>query len=296
MAWSVPVLAADSSLIQLKIIRQVELKKGPSQDSDSVGIVPVNTLAQDRKAKVGNYRRIGVELQNGDMVEGWVPADSLKTQKRSTASDENSGDPSTETPANNDKDSTQPPPPKNGKVIVPADEAMVIQRSPTFFYGVQGGVNLGIIQASTNQAFYYGYGFVGGGYIGIFLDKDVPIRFELNVTQANATANISTGTANLGFNYMEFGLVPAYRFSNFEIFGGITYSLGIGIGYVPPSISLPDGATDMSSIGGELGVGYRMALNTDFFLAIRGRFLMNFLRTPFAVQSAGLLLALEFQG
>jgi hypothetical protein len=292
----------------LKITREVELKRGPSKESETIGLLPINTLAQDRKAKLGQFKRVGVELQNGEIVDGWVPADSVVKHrpKRSTSSDDSdSDDPADGAASNSDSDSASKStngdksaaPSKNGKVVIPQDESIVMHRAPSFFYGIQGGANLGIIQEATNGAYYYGIGFIGGGYIGLFLDRDIPVRLEINLTQVNAVGTLSAGgTAGLGFNYIEAGLVPAYRFGNFEVFGGITYSLGIGIGYVPPNISLPDGATDMSSLGAEAGVGYRFQINPDFFLAIRARFLFDFLRSPFANQSAGLMVAFEFQG
>jgi hypothetical protein len=281
LAW-----AGDQPELRLK--RQVELKRGPSKDAETLGVLPVNTIAGDQQGKTGEYKLISVELADGQLLDGWVPVDSVEPLRRRRPAEEDDAAPK-----------------KKDKIYVPPDEAILLRRNPTFTYGVQAGGNFSMIQTSISTGYSNGLGFMGGGYVGFFLDPNIPVRIEGNVLQANGAldysavagaATTSTATTqSYGFNFFEIGIVPALRTGDFEFFAGLTYQFGLGLGFVPTGITL-NSASDLSSLGIEAGAGYRLKLSNETYLGLRLRYQTNFQRSPFAFNNIGFVVALEFEG
>ena len=71
--------------------------------------------------------------------------------------------------------------------------------------------------------------------------------------------------------------------------------MGIGIGDIPRTIKIT-GASDLTSLWGELGGGLRVPIGDVTAFVIRGKYGFAFVRAPIAFQTFGLTFYLEVRG
>lgn len=234
-----------------------------SDKAATLGKLPTGSIVKVLERKMGGFVLVEVELEEGNLT-GWVKTDAL------------------EKPVN------QPQP---SKILIPKDEGLLIRREPVFLFGFHLGGSLGFIQTDVSTA-YSGPGFVGGGIAGIFLAPRLPLRFEVSYSLVNGTAD---DNLDLSFGFLDFALIPAYQFDSFELFGGFQYSFGLGVKDIPRGVVLPS-ASDLSSVWGQLGAGYRIRLGYFTTVLIRLRYCTSFQRSPFVFNVISLVTAIEFQG
>ncbi len=91
-------------------------------------------------------------------------------------------------------------------------------------------------------------------------------------------------------------LVPTLIVRPFEFFAGIQYAFGLGISYLPSSVTTVQTASNLSAMGVQGGLGYRINVGYLTDLSIRLRYELSLQQTPFVLQAVGLLLAIEFEG
>jgi len=279
----------------LRVNTQVDLRSDPSDSSDSLGRIPAGTYVKSLSKQEEGFRRVSVELESGETLEGWIKEEAVtRRPNRLPAKEKRS---SSDLPDVDDQDE----PPK--KVVVPQDEALLLRRNPSFLYGVEGGLNYGIIRVANDLTGnnYLGFGFLGGGYIGIFLTPTFPVRLEVMFSQINGTNGyspptvVATSNANYGFNFLDVAVIPTLIVQPFEFFAGLQYAFGLGLNYTPANVTIKS-ASDLSSLGVQGGFGYRFDIGYLTNLSIRLRYELAFQQTPFLMQAVGLLFALEFQG
>ncbi len=280
----------------LRVNTQIDLRSEASDSSDSLGRIPAGTFVKPYSQREEGFRKVSVELEGGETLDGWIREEAL--QIRTSQGARGSRTPA-DLPDLEHPDRVE----KHDRVVVPQDEAILLHRNPTFLYGLEGGMNYGIVKVAndTSGTSYAGLGFVGGGYIGLFLTPTLPIRLEVMLSQINGTSNYAvagstTGTGvNYGFNFLDVAVIPTLLVHPFEFFAGLQYAFGLGLSYAPPGVNI-NGAGDLSSLGVQGGVGYRFNIGYNTDLSLRLRYELSFQQTPFVLQAIGLLIAIEFQG
>lgn len=224
---------------------------------------------------------VEVELEQGDTLEGWITQDSLDRQVEEVDSLTNP--------------EKKRPKIRSGKIHVPEDESLLLRRESTFFYGLSAGGNYSFLQTQFSNAFYSGVGFTAGGHIGTFLTKEFPFRFETSFTKLTGSSATDTTGLTLDFNFLDLAVLPSFVLLNtVEIFGGLQYSLNLGVGDTPQNIAVTSG--DLSTFGFQCGAGYRFNIAYQTELAVRAKYYISFIKYPFSYQSISLLVALDIQG
>ncbi len=194
----------------VRINTVTDLRSEPAAESDSLGRIPAGTLVQLQPQKEEGYRRVTMELETGETLDGWVKESALaprvskvKSKKRglADAGESDSANEAESEPTDNDDaaDSNAPnlhpkkEQEKPEKVVVPQDEALLLRRAPTFLYGLEGGMNYGIVRQSSllEGTNYTGLGFIGGGICGALLNSCVASSSRSDVL-ANQCIDIDT--------------------------------------------------------------------------------------------------------
>jgi len=242
-----------------------------------VGTLPSGAIVTSKGQQRGTWVLVGVELESGDLVEGWLDRSSVDGDVK-------------ELESLNNVDEKKKMSIRTGRVVIPEDEGLLLRREHTFLYGLHLGGNYGIMQSE--QFDYTGISATGGGYVGIFLTPTIPLRFEVSLTQFKGTS--PDDPTQLGFNFLDVAVVPAYQIQRFELFAGLQYSFGLGLNEVPSGITL-NSARDVSSVGFQAGAGYRAPIGGADFV-VRARYTGLFISNPFTFQGISLLLGLEFRG
>jgi hypothetical protein len=255
------------------------MKEDASDSSASIGRLPKGTMVTIQGERQGNYIPILVELEDGGKLEGWIPADALE----SSEGEVDDGSPH--------KSKRLRP----KRIQIPEDEKLLLKRERSFMYGIFGGGTMAFITSVVTQPVYSGFGFVGGGEVGLFVGDNLPIRVELGISQYNGTASQDPLNLNFGFNFLDLNVVPTYYLGSFEGFLGLGYSFGLGVNQIPSQIQLVS-ARDLSTLSGQGGVGYHFSIGYQSDLLVRLRYQALFARSPFVFQAVCLIVALEFQG
>jgi hypothetical protein len=264
------VLFSPVAFAKYETNKSTSLYEEPDASSKNLGLLPKATILEWKEEIKNGFAKVKVELEDEEPIEGWIKIDRVKPAL----------------PVEEIKK-------KKAKIFVPEDEGLLMRREASFLYGVQAGADYSIIQTSVGTDNYTGIGILGGGYVGAFLDKDFPIRFEFNFFQTTGTSSVDF--INLGFNFFEVGIVPSYMLSNFEIFGGLSYAFGLGMADIPTGITVT-GPSAQSSPGAQIGVGYHIPTSSPLEVAFRLKYSTLFNRGNFAFNIISLLIGLEFHG
>ena len=286
MFVSLPTFAEDRQGDAVQIKRETRLRRDPTEDSPSLGRLPPGTILTMKGSRRGKYLRVEVELEGGDALEGWIESESLDRPAREL-----------ESVTDNEK---RKPRIKSGRISVPEDEGLLLRREPTFSYGLFGGANYSFLQTQYSNDFYSGIGFGGGGHIGYFVLPDLIARLEVGFNRLNGTSATDTTGLSLSFNFLDIAIVPSYTISNFEIFGGLQYSFGLGVGDIPAQMkaagTMVFSTSDVNNFGLQAGAGYRFNVGFQTDLAVRAKYSLSFLKYPFSFQAISLSLALDIRG
>jgi Bacterial SH3 domain len=259
------------------------LLRGPQENAEVIGRLPkgtIMTLLGDIKE---HWVKIEVELLDG-VEQGWVEEKSIKL----SSVDENS-----EFSKNKKKLSK-----KGKKKSLPADEMVLLRRDSVFNYGIYAGANYGFLTSIYASSAYQGMGLQGGGFLSYFVTRDILLGAEIGLTQLQGTQSVLdpqtqaalSGTARL----LDVAAVLEYLYQSFRFFGGIQYSLGIGLADFPPN--QPPAPSDVSSVWFRFGMGYSVPLSDVVNLVAKGFYGYGINRSTIGFQNFGLSAYLEFRG
>lgn len=241
------------------------LYKSPSEDSEVFGKLPRGTEAEFLNDIQSGFLKIRVELDNNELLEGWVLEAS---SSRKLVVD-----------------------PRKKRLKIPRDEALLLYRDPTFFYGLQLGPNLGLVSHAQLPGVGYGLGLTVGPHIGTFLTKQFPIQAEANFVLLNGGI---VNTSDLRFNFLEVGALTSYLLKKFQFSLGVFYAMGLGTTELPTNMQL-NSASDLNSVALAAGAGYLVKWNyIDVILSFRYR--LHLLFTQYTFQNFNLQVAFQLKG
>ncbi len=103
---------------------------------------------------------------------------------------------------------------------VPKDEKILLQREPSFFYGAQVGGGFSIISSVDLQTTFSGPSYGGGGHFGFFIERNFPVRLEVNYFQVTGSAT----PTNLSLGFFEALASADYIFDKLAISFGASYA------------------------------------------------------------------------
>ncbi len=243
---------------------------------------------------------VEVELVQGS-VTGWLPMAVVPKRFRDDAGGGKTGSkdgPDEEAGVsrrNDDPADSEPQLRSNRRVKVPTDEGILLRREPTFFYGVQAGGGLAILDAGVVSAnFFQGPAVYAGGHVGYFLSRAIPVRLEIQYNLMSGTE--PTGKiAPINVGFLQTGLAISYLVDQFEIYGGISYGFGISVSNIDPKIKI-NSPMDFSSLYFGGGLGFSIPLSEISNLILRARYDISASSTPVGFQSISGLIYLEFRG
>ena len=250
------------------LIKEAKLLSSPGVGSVPLGVLPEGSIVEVVGPRESGYLEIRVELEDGQYVRGWVEEQLV-------------GGVPTERIARPDPTRPGPGPKPKGKskILIPMDEAVLLRRDPTFFYGIYGGGNYSFLQSPSVD--YQDFGGQLGLEGGFFLYPFFPLRFELGYDFVQgASPNGTFVTAGL----VDAGLIGAYRFDPFEVSLGLRYLYGASVSAVPTDIQLPGGAPDLSSAYLTAGVGGHLRLSTVSSIGLRLGYYYSMVQKPLAQQ------------
>ncbi len=269
-----------------ELVEDADLQKEPAEGAPAHGLLPKGTLLRLLGDQQGKFIHVEVELEQGSL-EGWVRQDRLNL-------DEQDKEKAKEKPKKRireipfDADQAKPT-----RARVPKDESLLLGRKPSFFYGVGASGNYGLIRSPEDGRFYAGPGFSAGANVGMYVDRSLPIRFEMLYT--TLTGASSDGFV-AGWGFVQAGFSGAYNIDNIEIFGSMHYAFGISISDLPTDGPLFNSPSDMSSLWFGGGVGYRIPLSPLTSLTSRAFYSISFSQAPFNFQILGVMFLIDLQG
>jgi hypothetical protein len=304
----------------VQLSRDTDLRKEPSDDAGSYGVLPSGTVMTLRGQREGDYLAVKVELEDG-AIEGWVKREAISRESFDEGDEAPPPPPKKVTRIRRDgEEETGPDEPRlrpRSRIRIPKDEGLLLHRDTTFFYGLHANGSLAIMQDSGGNV-YLGPGFSGGAHVGIFLADNIPIRVDVSYTflsgslqgsgstsstgtgtsgtsGTGGSSGISTGVTAISFGFLDAGLTGQYNIDNFELFGTVQYSYGLGVSNLPNTITIGT-AADLSSLWIFGGAGYRIPLNDQTDLSIQARYGVSFLRSPVGFQTISLGVGIDFKG
>lgn len=275
------------------MIFETDLKRRPKTSSRAKGRLPDGSVLTVIGKQRGDFQLVEVVLEDGSKLEGWVNMNAIEPL-------ENSAKTKTKTRAFDNRPAK--------RIVIPPDEGLLLRREPSFYFGVQLGGNFAIIQPAQTitENSYLGVGFLGGGFIGFYLDNNIPLRFEVNYLQfAGTDPNDVTGSQGglnkLNYGFLEIAVVPAILVGDFELFGGIGYALGLGIASDPQNFSPNPGEelnspADLSSLSGHVGAAYTFSLSRDILMSLKGRYTIHFKTSPILFMGFAGLVSFQLRG
>ncbi len=264
-----------------RVLFETELKKQGKANAPAKGRLPEGSLVTIIGSQKADFILVEVELENGKPITGWVNQNTL---------------------APVDPDEIAPKIRPKQRVRIPDDEAILLRRKPSLFFGAALGGNYAIIlpsQLPGSELTYTGVGFLAGAYVGFYLKDNMPLRFELNYTQFNGVAPVgSSATEDLGYGFMEIGVTPGLIVGKFELFAGFQYAMGLSIANDPSNYAGDpiDTPFALSTLAGQLGVGYTYELNSETNLGVRLRYVLHFQSSSILRHGIGLIATLGLQG
>lgn len=277
----------------VRIVKEAELRKGPVVTSPSLGKLPDGSLVVLRGEQKNGFFAVSVELEDEKVLEGWVYGEAIDIAPQEARPSRGSSKAMRDEADRVAKEVEHEPetPPK--KIKIPMDEGLLITRENKFFYGLQAGGNFNIMTTDIDTNYYTGFGMTVGGHVGLFLARNIPLRFEVDYTLVDGVATETQG--ELKFGYFDIAALIHYNIEPFELFGGAQYSVCLSVNNIPQQIQI-ETANDLSSIVFPVGVGYRMHMTEFVTLVLRGRYSISLLMAPVWVQYFGISMALEFMG
>lgn len=282
--FALPSLAEDTRGSAASTVREVVLKKEPSEDAPSLGRLPKGTILTLKGERRNGFAQVDVELESGT-ADGWVRIDALNRRARGEDVDEGS---SGKLRITEEEESGETRP--RSKIVVPKDEAVLLRRESSFFYGLQAGGNFAIIQSDATD--YMGIGLVGGAHLGFYLDRAFPARLEVGYLQMAGT---SVDDFPLNFGFIDTSVSVGYLIDRFELFGSFSYALAVSSSEVPADIKFGE-VSELSSLYGGGGLGYTFPMGEVSDLAIRLRYMLSFLQQPVALQGISLQFYFQLRG
>jgi len=281
-----PAFGEQGSGSAAQLIRESTLKKDPDSEAASLGRLPKGTIMTLRGDQQNGYVDVEVELEEGTSIDGWVLQKDLNRRARGEDAEEE-GDEKLRVEDGEEKVKRIRP---RSKIKVPTDESLLLHREATFFYGIQLGLNYGILQSPTTD--YLGIGYIAGAHLGFFLDKSIPLRFELGYKQA---AGASDTDVVIQVGYFDMSSSIGYLIDRFEFFGTISFLYGASNSDLPTDIVI-DTTGDFSSLYGGGGIGYTFPIGEVTDLTARARYLISFNADPLANQMFAIMLYFSFRG
>lgn len=281
-----PSLAEQGNGSAAQLVRESALKKDPDSEAASLGRLPKGTILTLKGEQQNGYVDVEVELEEGTSIDGWILQKDLNRRARGEDADEESDDKLRIDEGEEKVKKIRP----RSKIKVPKDESLLLHRESTFFYGIQAGLNYGILQSPTTD--YVGMGFLAGAHLGFYLDKSVPIRFELGYKQA---AGASDQDVVITVGYFDMSSSVGYLLDRFEFFGTLSFLYGASNSDLPTDVSIQT-TSDFSSLYGGGGVGYTFPVGDVTDLSVRARYLISFKADPLANQLFALMFYFSFRG
>lgn len=253
----------------------------------SFGLLPKGTLLRLLGEQTGRFVSVEVELQSGTL-EGWVVKQrlNLEEQSREELLEESRR-------AEGKPKSARELAPRARRSRVPKDEGLLLHRQPTFFYGPNAGGVFGIIGAATDS--FSGMGFSAGGHIGIFIGRDLPLRFELSYLSLNGLGQVTAVPVSFGF--MDAALSLAYQVNDLELVARAGYAFGMGVSTLPGALNTAFGSvSELSSLWVGAGLGYQFTFSEITHMTVRAMYGVALIQSPFTFQTIGIQALLDFQG
>lgn len=262
----------------LELSQETILLNSPKKSASPIGKLPKGTILTFQGEKENGFAFVRVELVDGE-AEGWVAEKAIQVPKSSEKIQE---------AAPNAKIVRKGPPKRSQ---VPKDEAALIRRELSFLYGVYLGTNFSVINTQFTEGLYTGMGVAAGGHVGFFVDKDLTLRGEFGYSLVNGAGD----GGSVGFGLFDIGAHLDYNLDRFILSGGLQYSMGVGVGNLPRTITI-NGAGDASSLWVVLGGGVRFPASEFVSFVLRGRYAISLVRAPIGFQSLSILGYLEVRG
>lgn len=263
--------------------KETPLYEGPSKASRSFGILPLGTLLTLSGEIDGNFLEVEVQLEDG-LNRGWILEESLHRPSDQPAAAAAAAAPATAKPEHSNR---------RRRMVVPRDEGLLIRREPSFYYGLYALGNLCFIDAAQMPSKHSGLGFSGGASIGYFVQKNLSIGLDGGYSVINGN-DLDSTVINVGL--IDLGLSLAYHFDDFEVFGGLQYSIGAGIIDLPTQLNAIRSASEFSSLWFLTGVGYRVQTGQMTSLAFRARYGGSLSRDLIGFQTISLGAYFEIRG
>ncbi len=261
-----------------------------------LGRIPKGTVVRYQGRAKNGFVEVEVELVQGS-VTGWLPVSAAPKRfqdESPSAGDDEDEDGKSLRRSDDTEENEQTYRPLR-RVKVPSDEGILLRREPSFFYGIQAGGGGAMLDAGVVSADYFvGPAVWAGGHVGYFLSRAIPVRFELNYNlQSGAEPTQKIAPISIGFVHV--GASISYLLEQFELFGGLSYGMGISVSDIDPKIKIA-GPQDFSSVFFNVGAGYIFPLSDITNLAVRLRYDVSFNRAPVGFQSVSGMIYLEFRG
>lgn len=267
-------MSAETSGTARRLVKESELRLGPSKKSKAKGLLPKGTILLVTGEAENGFLPIRVELEDST-EEGWVRENSVDLES----------------------DGEEPEPevverPRPKKLVIPQDEGILIRRDPSFFYGGQAGLVWSVIDIETDPLTYVGPGFMAGLQAGTYLQNNIPVRLELSYT---AVGGNDANEIHAGFGLFDIAGSASYQWDPFEVFLTLQYSMGIGILDLPARTAILE-ASEVSTLWVLGGVGYRFNFGGITSVVVRGRYGRSIATSPVGFQTFSLLAYLEVRG
>ncbi len=263
-----------------ELSKETILKKYPTADSPLVGKLPRGTILQVEGEEDENFAKVSIELADGTVTEGWVDIKTIKGREK-------------ESGRTSPQKVTEETSKKNKKRHLPKDEASLLGREKTFYYGLDAGGNLGMVNYSAGTETYSGMSFDAGAHLGLFLNSYARGQFNVGYMRLEGRDSLNN---TLGFGYIyanaEVQLLVDERIF---VFGNLGYLNGIGITGAPLTVKL-QGSSDASTFNFQAGAGYRMPMSDVSGFGFKASYLYGVQRDPIGVQGILLSLFLDFEG
>lgn len=268
--------------------RETELRKEPSVDSESMGILPAKSLVTLTGEQKGKFIGVDVELEEGT-VSGWI---DFSVIKKSVIADEETEQVEPQKKVIKVRKSKK----NKTKIAIPKDESVLLRRDPTFSYGALVGGHYDNMSVESTGESLIGNGLSAGVSLSFLIDASFRLRTELTYT---SHAGTDSNDRLLGVSFLDLSALGELPLSeSFFVFGGFQYSFGLGIDNQDLAVPAGDleSAQDLSGPWAQLGVGYRFSVAEMSYLSLRARYMGAIVTSPLSFHTFGLQAVWEIEG
>jgi hypothetical protein len=268
--------------------RETELRKEPSVDAESMGILPAKSLVTLNGEQKGKFIGVDVELEEGT-VSGWIDSSVIK---KAVVADEEIEQVQPERKVIKVRKSKK----GKSKIAIPKDESVLLRRDPTFSYGAVVGGHLESMSVESTGEALSGNGLSAGVSLSFLIDASFRLRTELTYT---SHSGMDSNDRLLGVSFMDVSALGELPLSeSFFVFGGFQYSFGLGVDNLDLAVPAADlgAASELSGPWAQLGVGYRFSVAEMSYLSLRARYMGAIVTSPLSFHTFGLQAVWEIEG